>query len=81
MTGGRIPPHRQCRPYTSPVIDRQQRRSPERCENAPIWTAVARSVQAPTLFGGHHDAQHLAEILAQRYQHALPMTKATPKSP
>ena len=39
------------------------------------------SAQAPMPFGRHHDAQHLAEILAQRGQHGLPMTKATPKSP
>jgi hypothetical protein len=37
--------------------------------------------RAPTIFGRHHDIQHLAEIIAQKCQHGSPMTKATSKSP
>lgn len=37
--------------------------------------------RAPTLFGRHHDTQHLAEIIPHRCQHGSPMTKATSKSP
>ena len=62
-------------------LTQQRRRLSERYENAPIRTAAARSAQAPMTFGRHHDAQHLAEILAQRGQHGLPMTKTTAKSP
>ena len=62
-------------------ISRHRQRLPDRGENAPIRDATARSLQAPTLSGRPDTAWHQEELVAQRYPHSVPTTKAMPKSP